>query len=564
MKFSEFSYKRPDINELEQKFNTLISEFEMSSSPEAQNDIIGKINELRNDFNTMSTIASIRYTVDTEDKFNSDEQDYFDAITPVYEGMINRYYEAITRSKFKSNLEKKWGKQLFDIAEQAIKTFKPEILEDLIKENELNTEYSKFFAQALLQFDGKELNLSQLGPYLESPERNIRREANEAKWKYLSDNAEKLDRIYDELVKIRHKMALKLGYKNFVEMGYDRMGRTDYNPEMVAGFRKQVLENIVPITLRLKEKQKERLGLDEMYYYDSPLDYKDGNAKPDSDANVIMSCAANMYKELSPQTNEFFKHMVEDEMMDLVAKKGKETGGYCTFINNYKTPFIFSNFNGTMGDVEVLTHEAGHAFQAWSSRNFAIPEYYFPTSEACEIHSMSMEYLTWPWMKCFFKERTDKFKYSHLKGSMQFVPYGVAVDEFQHYVYENPEATPAERKKMWREIENKYQPYLNYAGNEYLENGGRWQFQRHIYQSPFYYIDYCLAQMCAFQFWIRNYNGDENTLNDYLKLCEAGGSKSFLDLVKLANLKSPFEPDSVKSIVNTIDKWLVDIEKKMN
>jgi M3 family oligoendopeptidase len=263
-----------------------------------------------------------------------------------------------------------------------------------------------------------------------------------------------------------------------------------------------------------------------------------------------------MYSELSPETNEFFNFMLDNEMMDLVNKKGKDTGGYCTFIEKYKSPFIFSNFNGTMGDIEVLTHEAGHAFQAYSSRNFEIPEYFFPTSEACEIHSMSMEFLTWPWMNCFFKDQTDKFKYSHLKGSVIFIPYGVSVDEFQHWVYDNPEATPAERKQAWLDIERKYLPYIDYDNNEFLEKGGRWQQQRHIYMSPFYYIDYCLAQICAFQFWKKSNENREEALEDYLRLCKAGGSQSFLGLVNTANLISPFEDGCLKSFMGVIDNWL--------
>jgi len=243
-------------------------------------------------------------------------------------------------------------------------------------------------------------------------------------------------------------------------------------------------------------------------------------------------------------------------MMDLVNKKGKDTGGYCTFIEKYKSPFIFSNFNGTMGDIEVLTHEAGHAFQAYSSRNFEIPEYFFPTSEACEIHSMSMEFLTWPWMNCFFKDQTEKFKYSHLKGSVIFIPYGVTVDEFQHWVYENPEATPAERKQAWIDIEKKYLPYIDYDNNEFLEKGDRWQQQRHIFMSPFYYIDYCLAQICAFQFWKKSMEDRDGALNDYLRLCKAGGSKSFLGLVETASLVSPFEDGCLKSFMGVIDNWL--------
>jgi len=556
MKFSEIEYKRPDISTLREKFNQLIEIFDSADSFEVQDEIMKDINNLRLEFQTYSTLAGIKYSIDTNNKEYEEEQNFYDEVIPAYDGIITKYYQSIIKSKFRKELREKWGDQLFDVAEVNIKTFSPEIIEDLKIENELRTDYNKLLASAKIWYDGEERNLAGLAPFMQSPDREIRKSANDAKWKFFSDNAEELDRLYDELVKVRNRMAKKLGYKNFVQMGYDRMGRTDYNADMVANFRKNVLEYIVPITVKLRDSQKERLGLDDFKYFDQALDYKTGNAKPHGNPEWIVSCAKNMYSELSPETDEFFNYMMENELMDLVNKKGKEPGGYCTFIEKYKSPFIFSNFNGTSGDIEVLTHEAGHAFQAYSSRNFDIPEYFFPTSEACEIHSMSMEFLTWPWMDCFFKEHTEKFKYSHLKGSVLFLPYGVTVDEFQHWVYENPDATPAERKQAWHRIETKYTPNVDYDGNEFLESGGKWQQQRHIYMSPFYYIDYCLAQICAFQFWKRSIENKSAALTDYLKLCKAGGSKSFLELVKLANLISPFEDGCIESFVGEIEKWL--------
>lgn len=556
MKFSEIEYKRPNVSEVTEKFDHLIDLFNKAESFDEQDALMKNINDIRMEFQTNYTVASIKYSIDTNDKEFEEEQNFYDSNAPLFDGLVHKYYSAIVNSRFRNELEAKWGRQLFDVAEVTLRTFSPEIIEDLKKENELRTDYTKLLASAKIFFDGEEKNLQGLIPYMESTDRDIRKSANEAKWKFFAENEEEFDRLYDELVKVRARMAKKLGYKNFVQMGYDRMGRTDYNAEMVKNFRDQVLETIVPISVKLKQKQQKRLGLESFKYYDQPLDYKSGNAKPHGSPDWIVSCAKNMYSELSPETNEFFNFMLDNEMMDLVNKKGKDTGGYCTFIEKYKSPFIFSNFNGTMGDIEVLTHEAGHAFQAYSSRNFEIPEYFFPTSEACEIHSMSMEFLTWPWMNCFFKDQTEKFKYSHLKGSVIFIPYGVSVDEFQHWVYDNPDATPAERKQAWLEIEKKYLPYINYDNNEFLEKGGRWQQQRHIYMSPFYYIDYCLAQICAFQFWKKSMENREAALEDYLRLCRAGGSKSFLGLVETANLVSPFEDGCLKSFMGVIDNWL--------
>lgn len=556
MKFTDIVYSRVEIQEFEQRFNKSLNDFDSAASFEVQDKIMNDINELRKEFQSMSTIAWIKYSINTRDKIFEEEKKYYDITHPIYDGLIDKYYNSIIKSKFRPQLEKKWGKQLFDFAELQIKTFKPEIIKDLQEENRLRTEYTKLIASAKIMFDGKERNLSEMTPFTESADRIIRKRANEAKWEFFSGNAAQFDELFDELVKLRHKMALKLGFKNFVEMGYARMGRTDYDHNMVSEFRRQIEKHIVPLTLTLKQRQKERLGIESFKYYDQPIDFKEGNAMPQGEPNWIVNCAKKMYEELSPETGKFFNFMVENELMDLVTKQGKDTGGYCTFIENYKSPFIFSNFNGTKGDIEVLTHEAGHAFQAFQSRNFELPEYLSPTYEACEIHSMSMEFLTWPWMENFFKEQTDRFKYSHLKGSLIFVPYGACVDEFQHFVYENPDVTPNERKKAWLEIEKKYLPYIDYDENEFLKNGGRWQQQRHIYMTPFYYIDYCLAQILAFQFWKKSYEDRSKALKDYIRLCSAGGSQSFLNLIKLANLESPFDEQGIKPVIHEIENWL--------
>ncbi|MBI3366270.1 M3 family oligoendopeptidase [Candidatus Roizmanbacteria bacterium] len=556
MKFSEIEYKRPDLDEFCNNFKKILNDFNSASTANEQIDVISAVNNLRMEFQSLNTLASIKYSIDTFNKQFEEEQIFFDINLPRYEECVDEYYELLIKSPFRKELEEHFGVQLFSIAEVAAKTFKPVIMDDLKAENELRTEYTKLLASAKIFFDGEERNLAGLGSYMQSTDREVRKAANEAKWNFFSENAEQFDRIFDDLVIIRHRMAKKLGYNNFIQMGYDRMGRKDYDAGLVSKFRNYVHKYIVPISVKLKQRQQKRLGIENLMYYDQPLDFKSGNAKPHGSPEWIVSCATNMYSELSPETRDFFNYMQSNEMMDLVTKQGKDTGGYCTFIEKYRSPFIFSNFNGTSGDIEVLTHEAGHAFQAFSSRNFDLPEYFCPTAEACEIHSMSMEYLTWPWMNCFFKEQTEKFKYSHLKSSLIFVPYGVSVDEFQHWIYEHPEATSAVRKKAWIEVEKKYLPYINYDGNEYLESGGRWQQQRHIYMMPFYYIDYCLAQICAFQFWKKSLETPKPAFDDYLRLCKAGGSKSFLELVKLANLISPFEENALKSFVSDVEIWL--------
>lgn len=559
-KFSDIEYRRPNLEKVQSDFQGLLQQFDKAADAQEQETVINKINELKAEFQTAGSIATVRNSIDTSNAFYETEQEFFDNTEPIFRDLNIQFYKSLNNSPFKAQLEKKFGRQLFDIAATSVRSFGPAVIGDMQEENRLGTEYSKLVATAELEFRGEKYNLAGVEPFEQSTDRETRKEAATTKYKWWAENAGEFDTIYDKLVKTRTKIAHKLGYKNFVELGYDRMLRTDYKAEDVVKFRKQVLDHVVPLSNELRERQRRRLGLDKLKYYDIPLNFLSGNATPKGSPDWIVDNGKKMYSELSPETKEFFDFMMDYDLMDLNNKKNKQAGGYCTHFSQYKAPFIFSNFNGTSHDIDVLTHEAGHAFQCYQSRNNSIEEYLWPTYEACEIHSMSMEFFAWPWMELFFQQDTEKYKFSHLSSAMLFLPYGVAVDEFQHVVYENPDMTPKQRDEVWRDIDRKYRPYVDYDGNAYLENGGLWKRQGHIFRSPFYYIDYCLAQICALQFWNRAQKGDKTAWADYLTLCKAGGSKSFLDLVKLANLNNPFEPSTVQPVISEVKSWLDKVD----
>lgn len=559
-RFEDLPYEKPDMAGFEAEFNGLLDQIKGADSADAQIAAIQDINVLRNHFETQYTIVSIRNSVDTTDAFYEQEQDFFDENLPVFQSWVTRFYETVLASPYKATLEDKFGKHFFNMAETSLKTFKPEVLTDLQEENKLVSQYNKLMSQAKVEFDGKELTLSEFTPYEMSTDRSIRKAAVEAKFGFLADNQAELDDIFDKLVKVRTLIAQKLGYENYTPLGYDRMTRTDYDAEKVAYYRDQIQQYIVPLATDLINRQAKRLGITDMKYYDEALNFTTGNATPKGDPDWIVNNGGKMYHELAPETDEFFSFMTEHNLLDLLSKKGKSPGGYCTFLPDYKAPFIFSNFNGTSGDIDVLTHEAGHAFQIYCSRNMSIPEYYWPTYEACEIHSMSMEFFAWPWMELFFTTDTEKYKFAHLSHTILFLPYGAAVDEFQHEVYNNPEMTPAERHATWKSIEQKYLPHRDYDGQPYLEQGAFWQRQRHIYHNPFYYIDYTLAQVCALQFWKRDAEDHKTAWADYLTLCKAGGSKPFLQLVELAGLTSPFSPGIVKEVGDFAANWLSTVD----
>lgn len=560
MNFNDYKYEHLDLEKIKGQFSELIDNFERAENVERQIEAFDKIIKLRNHIETMQTLVSIRHSIDTNDEFYDKENEYMDEISPILFGFTNDFYKALVNSKFKDELIKKYGKLLFDLAENTLKVFSNEIIPDAQEENRLSSKYSKLIASAKIDFDGEELNLSQMVPYTQSKDRNVRIEAAKKVAQFFAENQEEFDNIYDSLVKVRTKMAQKMGYKNYVEFGYKQLSRLEYDAKMVEGYRKQVLENIVPLHTELRKKQEKRLGVEKLRFYDEAIKFNSGNADPHGSPEWILNHGKTMYKELSKETDEFFTFMTENNLLDLLSKKGKMSGGYCTYIPEHKAPFIFANFNGTAHDIDVLTHEAGHAFQVYQSRGFEVPEYLWPTYEACEIHSMSMEFLTWPWMDLFFQNDTEKYKFIHLSEALLFIPYGVTVDEFQHWVYENPEVTPQERREKWLEIEKKYLPTRDYGEVDELKNGIFWFRQGHIFSSPFYYIDYTLAQVCAFQFWIKSREDREKAWQDYLNLCKLGGSKSFFELMKSANLKNPFMEGTLAAVIPKIKEYLDSVD----
>ena len=561
-KFQDFKYERPDFDLFSTEVDGLLNAFKKADSLESQQTVIDQFNEKIKHIYSMVTIATIRSSIDTKDKFYLEEREFFDKNLPVLSAITNDYYEELLNSPFRKELEELYGKQLFSLVDNKLKGFDPKIKDLMSEINALSSKYSILLSSAEINYDGKTLALTEFAPYMINDDREVRKAAIHAKQQFMKEHLDEIDEIYDELVKKRHKMAVALGYNNYTELGYIHMDRIDYDRNMVENYRQQVKDYVVPYVTELRKRQKERIGVEDLNYYDLAYEFKSGNPTPKGGTKAIMENGAKMYKELSKETDEFYTFMSERNLFDVEAKKGKEGGGYCTFIEDYKAPFIFSNFNGTQGDIEVLTHEAGHAFQMYSSRNFSVPEYIMPTHEACEIHSMSMEFFTYPWMELFFEEETDKFKFSHLAGALEFLPYGVAIDEFQHVVYDHPELTPKERREEWKKIEAVYLPDRDYEDIPGYVDGAFWHGQGHLFGMPFYYIDYTLAQVCALQFFKRANEDFDNAFNDYLALCKLGGSLPFGELVKAANLKSPFEDGTLKEIVEYVKTHLDNIDDK--
>ncbi|QNK40945.1 M3 family oligoendopeptidase [Caproicibacter fermentans] len=555
MKFSDMKYERPELDAIKRQYIEITRQFPDCSTASEQYDLILQHEKLMSNFQSMGTIAYIRNSINTVDPFYEKEIAFFDSNNPVFEESVQNFYKVIVASKFRPELEQKTGKLFFKNLEISMRSFSPAVIDLKKKENALVTEYEKLLASAKIEFSGETLNLSEIQKYQISSDRPTRKAAWEKTAGFFIENSKRLDEIYDELVQNRTSQAKILGYNNYVQLGYDRLGRNCYGPDEVKQFRDQVAKDLVPVITEIKKSQAKRLGLPDLKFYDDKSLFPDGNPNPKGDRQALVNQAQKMYRQMNPLTGEFFDFMVKNELFDLDSKKGKAGGGYCTEIPDYRSPFIFSNFNGTAGDVEVLTHEAGHAFASYLSQSMPILELRTPTMDAAETHSMSMELFSRKWDPLFFEEQTDKFYLYQLEEAINFIPYGCLVDEFQTTMYEKPNLSPDERKHVWKELEAKYRPWINFDHLPFFEDGGGYQRQHHIYSFPLYYIDYCLAQTAALEFWIASEKDWDESFSRYLTFVKAGGSKTYEELVKAAGLEYPMDQGCVKHMSEPIMDW---------
>ena len=562
MTFSEIKYERVDIQALKDQIASMTERLRAAADFDQAERCFLEMNDLDGrTMRTMRTVAQIRRDIDTRDEFYDAEMKFYNRELPTVQPVKQAWTNALLASPFRAKLEEKYGDVAFLNAELANRTFRPELVEDLQRENELVSRYTKLLASAQIPFDGKICTVSQMQPYKLSTDDKLRRAAWRAEGQWYADQSRELDAIYDELVKLRDGMGRKLGHNGYTQLGYDRMQRNCYTEQDVERFRVAVQQYVVPLCKRIYMDQAKRMGFEfPLSFADKDLAFRGGNPRPVGTAEDILAAGTRFYSELSPETKEFWDAMMDKQMMDVLSKPGKAMGGYCTGIYDAKMPFIFANFNGTANDVRVISHEAGHAFATYVNRDRIPSESMVPSLEGCEVHSMSMEFFAETWAELFFGADADKFRYTHLAERLCFIPYGTMVDHFQHIIFEYPEFGPEERHMVWQELLGVYMPWVRPDDLPFYGEGKAWQRQAHIYKRPFYYIDYCLAQTVALQFWARIREDREAAWMTYMDYTRLGGSMVFTDLLRESGLQSPFDPDCLKNIAAGVKEFLDSVD----
>ena len=560
MKFSEMPYARPDIDAILKRCAQFAADAATAPSGEALVKLYYDQSAAMADYTTAANLANIHYTCDTRDAYWQAEQDFFDTNSPAVSNAVTEIYRAILANPHLDALTEAYGSTCVPGMRNAVLSVDSRVTELQQEANTISSLYQRLYGGALVAMDGKQLTIPQLGPYKQSLDPAVRRAAFEAEAGYFDAHRGEFDELYERTVKNLNQQAAILGYKDYSELSYARMNRIGYGPEEIRIFRDQVARDVVPLLAEVVARRAKRAGIEHPTFADLNVAFPDGNPVPVKGYQVRMDAARTMYHELSSETAEFIDFMQDNELFDVLSRPGKANGGYMTILPTYKAPFIFANWNDTAGDVDVLTHEAGHAFEGYlAARDESIPEdLKCPSMESAEIHSMSMEFLTAPWHHLLFGKDTPKYALTHAEESLIFLSYGCEVDEFQHIMYQHPNLTPDQRNDVWLKLEHKYRPWIDFDGLPFYGRGAGWQRQLHIYECPFYYIDYCLSTMAALQFFLLNEADHADAWQRYLRLCRKGGTASYTELCQTAGLKTPFEEGSVKAIAQPVAQWIAE------
>ena len=558
MKFNEMTYTRPDIDALLARCRELAAKAAAAPDGDALVRLYYEQSEAFAEYNTAANLANIHYTCDTRDAYWKAEQDFFDANGPAVTNANVEISRAFLANPHVDALTEKFGTTCVAGMKNAVLSMDDRTVELQQQFNALVSRYQQIYGGALVELDGKQLTIPQLGPYKEDLDPAVRRAAYEAEAGYFDAHRAELDELYGQIVQNLNAQARVMGYHDYSELSYVRMNRIGYGPEEIRKFRDQVANDVVPQLQKVMALRAKRTGIAHPAFTDLPILFRDGNPKPIPGYKARMDAARTMYHELSPETAEFIDFMQENELFDVESRPGKMSGGYMTSLPSYKAPFIFANWNDTSGDVDVLTHECGHAFEGYvAERDPAIPaDLECPGMESAEIHSMAMEFLTAPWHHLLFGRDTDKYALLHAEDSFVFLAYGCEVDEFQHIMYQNPDLTPDERNAEWLKLEKKYRPWIDFDNLPFYGRGAGWQRQLHIYECPFYYIDYCLSTMAALQFFLLSLTDHKDAWTRYLRLVRRAGTASYTELLETAGLKVPFEEGSIKGIAQQMTDWL--------
>ncbi|MCF7858002.1 MAG: M3 family oligoendopeptidase [Candidatus Cloacimonetes bacterium] len=498
----------------------------------------------------------------------ADNEEYAKKFNEFYAGIIAKsrpydfkFNKKFYESPFRKKLDEDKYSHLNKIIANEIELYREENIPLQVKEKELANRYGSIFSKLTVQYKGEEKTLSQLAPFLKDQDREVRKEVWHLRMDKLQERREELNQLFDELKKLRIKQATNAGFDNYRDYMHQAKGRFAYTPKDIMAFHSAVEKEVLPLLKEFTTERKKILKLDSVKPWDTSVDLDGKVLKPFKKIDEFRDKAISILYEIKPKFGKQLNMMKNSEFLDLENRKGKAPGGYNYPLQETGAPFIFMNAVGLHRNVVTLLHEAGHAMHTFAMKDIKLDAYKGTPSEIAELASMSMEFLTMEHWDKYYDDPNDlkKAKRDQLKGAVSFLPWCMIVDAFQHWIYLNPEHTAEDREKYfvsllqkyntgvdWKDLEN-YQPLL-------------WLFQLHIFEVPFYYIEYGMSQLGALSVY-RNYKkfGKEEALEKYENFLKLGYTVPVDELYESAGIKFDFSEKYVKELVNFVKEELDSI-----
>ncbi len=538
-------YQSPNISDLSQQWHTLLHELKSAMSFSQLLYVISKVDNIRASFQTMNALALINYDLNVSNNYYKFEVKRFNTYTPYFKQFENQFFQWLSESDYYNKLEAHFGKQWGFVAKFKASLHSDEVVLLQKQEEQVLQKYQALQNTAMHYIDGRQVKLSD---YWESPNRKERKKAHDAYWQFVDNRQSQIDFYVSNLVSIRHKIAQTLGYENYTTLAYKNLKRFDITFDNMHFFKTQIRLHIVPLMQKINFEKADNLNLLGLSYYDTSIHFFDGNAKPIGDEDSLVATVDTLSARMHTKMTDFWELLQEKGLYDFKSRKTKMVARGATFgLPMYGYPFIKASLTGNAYDVNVLTHELGHAFQYYLSeeKGQACYEYRMPGTDVAEVEAKAMEFLTWQWHDLFFAENTAKFQKAKLIETLQMLLRCAVNDDFQCFLYSNPTATAEERDTAYLQICESYFGDVNRNENDFLKRGGHWRTQWNIADMPFYGMSYALAGFVALQLWWQSKKDWEGTWSKYMDLCSQGGSVGFTDLIKILEVNSPFELGAV-------------------
>jgi len=515
--------------------------------------------ELMDVINEEGSLRYIRMTCDTENlELKKAYFQFLEEISENVKAADNRLKRLYLASPARSLLEREKYFIMDRSSQNDVDLFREENVPLETEESKLSQSYQQLMGSLTVQFEGKEQTLQQMGRYQEMPDRLLR----EAAWKTVVARrlleSEKLEQIFNDLLVVRQKVSANAGFASYRDYAFRRLERFDYTADHCLRFHDGVEAAVVPVVRRIEQRRAKDLGLARLRPWDMNVDpLNRAPLKPFTEARELVDGCLRITERVDSRFGGFIQTMRDLELLNLESRKGKAPGGYQSSLAEARLPFVFMNAVGLDGDVRTLLHEAGHAFHVFATREEPIGHYRHAPIEFCEVASMSMELLGGEYLSVFYPnpEDLDRSRKKHLEGVIDILPWIARVDAFQHWIYTRPNHTVDERRAYWVELHRRFGGIEDWSDFEHAQ-ATSWHRQLHIFELPFYYIEYAIAQLGALQVWINAKKDFHAAVADYWSALQLGGSRPLPELFARAKVKFDFGPNALEPLMAAVEAEL--------